>query len=388
MNFLQQPKIMQKYSIRTPFLAKIKEKKLLSKPGSCKKVYNLVFDISSSEITYQTGDCVAILPQNDPSQVKEILNTIKISPKEIIVDRRSKQNFSVEDFLLKKANLSLFSSSLLKILSQHNGKNAKKLREVLVVENKTELQSYIHKRDVLQLLKEQKESKISAQELCDNLLFLLPRLYSIASSQSSYPEEIHVLFGYVSYSINNKIHYGTTSHYLCDLAKVNTSLISIYLHKTKKFTLPPDNNANIIMIGPGTGLAPFLSFLQERKHQKANGKNWLFFGECNKKYDFYYEDFFSEMIKEKKLILDTAFSRDQSEKIYVQHKIAEKGKELWSWIEKGAYLYVCGDAKKMAKDVEHIMLEIIKKFGKKNENDALLFLKELNKKGRYVKEVY
>jgi sulfite reductase (NADPH) flavoprotein alpha-component len=181
---------------------------------------------------------------------------------------------------------------------------------------------------------------------------------------------------------------GVCSQYLCHLVGENEPIVPIYLHKHRGFTLPENPEAPLIMIGPGTGIAPYLGFMQERIASGATGPHWLFFGERTRTGEYYYREYWEELVHQNRLKLDIAFSRDQKEKVYVQHRMLENGAELYCWIEKGAYLYVCGDAKRMAKDVEEALLTIFQSHGTMEREKALAFLSALRKEGRYLRDVY
>ena len=200
--------------------------------------------------------------------------------------------------------------------------------------------------------------------------------------------EVHLTIALIHYDTNGHKRRGVCTHYLCELAPVNQPLIPVYIQPHHGFTLPANPDVPIIMIGPGTGVAPFRAFMQERMAIGAKGKNWLFFGERNQISDFFYEDYWSQLISEEKLVMHTAFSRDQENKIYVQHRMMEQGAELFAWLKEGAYLYVCGDAKNMAKDVEAALLQIIQKHGSLDEQATKQFLKQLRQEKRYLRDVY
>ncbi len=194
---------------------------------------------------------------------------------------------------------------------------------------------------------------------------------------------------HVSYlSSKGKLRYGVGTHFLCDRAEIETTEVPLYLQPSHGFKLPSDPNASIILVGPGTGIAPYRAFLQERLYKKTQGRNWLFFGERHRKHDFYYADFWLSLEKQGRLRLDLAFSRDGARKIYVQHRMWENRKDLWEWIEEGAFFYVCGDAKEMAKDVEAMLQKIAADQGGLSEEDARRKIKELRAQKRYLADVY
>ena len=203
-----------------------------------------------------------------------------------------------------------------------------------------------------------------------------------------FPNEIHLLIAYVHYQIKGEARYGLGSHFLCDLAEIGSTPIPLYVQPSNHFTIPSDPASSIIMVGPGTGVAPYRAFLQDRIASHSTGRNWLFFGEGHRKSDFYYEDFWTDLEKQGRLRLDAAFSRDQDEKSYVQHKMYERRKALWQWIQEGAFIYVCGDAEKMAKEVDAVIHKIVKEEGGYSEEDANHYVKKMRQEKRYLIDVY
>lgn len=367
---------MKKYNIKNPFLTKIIRRDLISKKGSVKNTYHIVLDIAESNIVYKTGDSVAILPENCPILVEKTIQALRSKEDTLIIDPRSKVKMSLKNFLTKKIDIRKIPLSLLHILSKENPK----LKPLLEDSNSlTQCELWDVFKDF--------HYTTSLQSICNELIPLSYRFYSIASSQKDNPNEIHIIVVEVTYFSNNDERKGVTSHFLCSRAKENETQIPIYIHNSKYFTLPQDPNVPIIMIGPGTGIAPFRSFLHDRLAINANGKNWLFFGECNRSTDFYFEDFITKLTKTKFLKLNTAFSRDQKEKIYVQHKILENSKELWQWIKEGSFIFICG-ASSMAKEVEKALILVVSKEDNISYSDAQRYLSNLRKEKRYVKDVY
>lgn len=370
------------YSRTQPYLCRIKERFLLTGPSSSKKTYHISLDITGSKISFQVGDSIAILPSNDPETVDRILRSIHATGSEEIFDTRSNSSIKIRDYLLHKANISRVNPSFFKLLCE-KGKQS----ELLLPENKSQLTAYLHSHTLLDLL-ERHQTPLSPSELCKPLMPLMPRFYSIASSLKVFPDEIHLTVAHVSYVSNGQMRFGVGTHFLCDRAIVDETPIPVYIQPSNHFSLPADPNASIILIGPGTGIAPFRAFLQERLAMQAQGRNWIFFGERNRASDFYYADFWTDLEKQGRIRLDTAFSRDQAQKIYVQHKMLENKKTLWNWLQTGAYLYVCGDAEEMAKDVEQALHKIIQEEGSFNEEDARRYLKTLRTEKRYLLDVY
>lgn len=373
-----------------PTLATIKERYLLTKAGSTKHTYHITLDLSSAPIRFRAGDSIGIYAQNDPHLVSHLIEAMKAKRDEEIQDPRSKVPLSLWDFLSYKANLSRLTSSFLKLFYEYEQAHDKKndLHRLLQVENKPLLSRYLSTHDPLDLLKEYRDVNLPLQDLCAQFGPLLPRFYSVASSQSQLKDEVHLTVALFTFTHQGEQRYGVGSHFLCHLAKVKETTIPIYVQTAPHFTLPADTNAPIIMVGPGTGVAPFRAFMQERTFQNARGKNWLFFGERNRKYDYFYQNEWEKWVTEGKLRLDLAFSRDQPEKIYVQHKLLSNAKELWAWLEEGAYFYVCGDAHHMAKDVEAALQHIIQEQGQRSEDAAKAYIKAMRTQKRYLLDVY
>ena len=254
------------------------------------------------------------------------------------------------------------------------------------VANKDALVDYMWGRELIDLFLEYPQSGISAQEFVNLLRPMPPRLYSIASSLSAHEQEVHLTVAVVRYEGNGRKRKGVCSSYLAE--RVGDT-VPCYLHPNKNFKLPEDSSTPIIMVGPGTGIAPFRAFIEERKATGATGKNWLFFGDRSQKTDYLYGNEWEAYQKDGVLHeLDLAWSRDQAEKVYVQHKMLEKKAELWSWLQDGAVFYVCGDASRMAKDVDQALRTIAQEEGSMGEDDAASWVKSLMKERRYLKDVY
>ncbi|MCH9614430.1 MAG: Sulfite reductase [NADPH] flavoprotein alpha-component [Chlamydiia bacterium] len=324
----------------TPYKAKLLERKCLNKKGSSKTTFFITLGLEGRPFAYKPGDCIGVLPENDPGLVAEIIELTGLT--------------DLRESLALKVNLMRVTTRF--------------LENVLGLElEKEERLHYLKHLDVLDCVK---KHKVKQPELfIESLGSLLPRFYSIASSD---PDRIDLLIASFSYPHGEEVRKGVASDFLCHRAK-DTALI--YPHPTKHFLLPESTDTPIIMVGPGTGVAPYRAFLQERQA----GKNWLFFGERNQETDFYFEDFFKN---HPSLRLSAAFSRDQEEKCYVQHKMLEHKEELWEWIKQGAHIYICGDAKQMARDVTRALEEIIQ------DDDPKAFLKTLRREKRLLLDVY
>ncbi len=379
--------MMNTYDRLNPFSSRIVDRYLLTKDGSTKKTYHLALSLDGSQISYQPGDSLAILPQNDPDDVDFFLKGVRCTGEEEIFDHRSKNTFSLRSYLLCKANLHRANHSFLRML--HERSSSPDLAELLLRENKPKLVEFLDNETPADLLNTFSKVLVSPQEIPSLLLPLLPRFYSIASSQRLFPNEVHLTVAAVSYTTNKGVQrHGVGTHFLCERALLEKTVVPLYIQPSHGFALPADSNASIILVGPGTGIAPYRAFLQERLSRKAPGRNWLFFGERNRSSDFYYEEFWLELQQQKRLHLDLAFSRDGAEKLYVQHNMWKQRKALWAWIEEGAYFYVCGDAKEMAKDVEATLQKIAASEGGLSDEDARRKIKEMRAEKRYLADVY
>ena len=371
------------YSRTKPFLSKVKQRVLLSGSSSTKKTYHIVLDARGLEESYKVGDSIAILPSNDERDVENALIRIQANGSEKVFDSRANCQISIRDFLLHKANLSFVNRSFVAKLLERGGPRSL-LFPLLESENKDKLAEFIHRHTVIDLLR---LAPMTANDLAESLLPLLPRFYSIANSQKVFPSEFHLLVKYVQYESNGQTRRGVGSHFLVDIAKEETP-IPLYVQPSHHFTLPSNRDAAIILVGAGTGVAPYRAFLQERIATQSKGLNWLFFGERNQQSDFYYEEYWKELEALGLLRLDVAFSRDGGEKTYVQHKMYEQRKSLMQWIQEVAFFYVCGDANQMAKDVEAMLHRIVKEEGHFSEEDARTFIKKMRSEKRYLADVY
>ena len=361
------------YTKENPFLGAIRERKLLCRPGSTKETMHIVFDLSGSDIRYNVGDSVGIWAQNEPELVLKTLRAAQAEGSKGILDKRSGISLSFEEFLLKRGSITDFSRKFLnEVLSRSRA---------AVEDPKKMMQTH----QVWDLLEQYPEARFSEQELADLMMPLLPRFYSIASSQRVAPGEVHITVAHLRYLTNSQERLGVCTHFLCKTAPLRENSIPLFIQPSHDFHLPEDPAVSIIMIGPGTGVAPFRAFMQEREATGATGKNWLFFGERTRAHEFFYEKEWQRWQDLNLLTLDLAFSRDQSEKIYVQHRLKEKGAEVIRWLEKGAVLYVCGDANHMAKDVDAALHDIIHTH---TSFDPSEYLKTLRKEKRYLRDVY
>ena len=368
------------YHKANPFPAKMIERTLLNQPGSTKKTYHIVLDLNHSGLSYEVGDAVGIFPQNPPIIVEKLLQVLGKTGEEKIKNPRSDEILSVRDFLLNKANLMRIPKELFNTISSNHP---------LADQNSTEdRKKFISSHDLLDFFTTFSCSEIPLQMLASLISPLLPRFYSIASSQKVVGNYVHLLVASFLYPRGEKIYGGLTSDFLCEGAILNKTRLPTYIHPTINFKLPTNLQTPILMIGPGTGVAPYRAFLQERIYQKATGKNWLIFGERNKAYDYYYQDYFTSLENNLFLKIDTAFSRDQKEKFYVQHCLLNNGKKVWEWLLDNATIYICGDAKQMAKDVLHALESIIQKYGMLSHIEAKDYIRQLKRNKKLLMDVY
>jgi sulfite reductase (NADPH) flavoprotein alpha-component len=401
----QQTDSGQSYNESNPWMAKLIEKRDLCASESSKTVQHFALSLAGSDITYKPGDCIEVLAENDPALVENLMQLM-------FWNDSSKVNVAGKSMPLREA-LSYhveIRQPTLKLLKMLGGIcSSKTLKTVLETADKKAIDDILYGHDVASLIKRysreliprsditsklkslfgkpQYYPRFEAQLLINYLKPLQARAYSIASSQQAFNDEVHLTVAKVSYEFDERQHKGLCSHYLSDLP-LNASL-KCWLLPNKYFVLPEDKEQNIIMIGPGTGIAPFIGFLQSRQQQQAQGENWLFFGDRQKQYDFIYQNELQDFLDKGILTrLETAFSRDQAEKEYVQDKLKQAGKDVFAWLETGAVVYVCGDAKYMAKDVEQALVHVIGEHGSMDRGDAEHYLKDMQKHQRYLRDVY
>jgi sulfite reductase (NADPH) flavoprotein alpha-component len=381
----------QIYHKQHPFLASVKERYSLSKPGSQKKTQHLTLDLRGSGIIYEVGDSLGVFPQHDPDLVNKTLEAIRATGNEFIQSKQSGEFMTLRSFLTSKGNITDISPKLIRTVYNHQLNSVKKheLEQLIDENNREQLKSFLNSHEIWDFLLEHPEVVFSPQEIADLLMPLLPRFYSISSSQRYVGEEVHLTIVPLEYEASGHKRRGVCTHFLCELTELHNPIVPIFIQSAHGFRLPPNLDTPMIMIGPGTGVAPFRAFLQERVlHYQSKAKHWLFFGERHRAYDFFYEEDWAYLGTHGHLRLDLAFSRDQEEKIYVQHRIQENGLEFYQWLEEGAFLYICGDAQQMAKDVELTLQGIIQEYGSKTPLEAKDYIKQLRQQKRYLRDVY
>ena len=377
------------YTRESPFYASIKTRDHLCKPGSLKNTQHIVLDIKDSNISYCPGDSIGILPINDPVLVQKTLTILKFTGQELIHDKKG-QIHSLKDYFTSATNLKGISRNLLEVLKNQltQEANTEILEKILTAADKESYKQFSTTHELWDLFQMFPTFSLTPQEAVNLFMPLLPRFYSIASAQIYVGDEIHLTVSYLQYTTREQPRIGVCTHFLCSLAKLHEPVIPIFIHPNPLFKPPVDKHLDMIMIGPGTGIAPFRSFLQERLTTQATGRNWLFFGEWTKQKEFFYENDWLEIQTKCPLKLSLAFSREQEQKVYVQHKMKEEAKELFEWLENGAYLYVCGDAHHMAKDVDFTLHQIIEESGMMSQEQAKNYVKQLKQQKRYLKDIY
>lgn len=366
------------YDKDNPFKASIDTIQRITGRGSPKETYHVEIDISGSEIVYEPGDALGIITHNRSELVGEIIELLHLDGDTQV--KYLNQPLTLIQFLTEIAELTLINKSTVQALIELT-QNAK-LHEII----EDNFNSYVNDHQLIDLLLLAKP-KIGAQDFVDILKPKKPRLYSIASSQRENPDEVHLTLNHVSINNENGIRYGLTSHYLTQQLEEGQR-VNIFVERNHKFKLPAKDSP-IIMVGPGTGIAPFRAFLQERASTNVTNKNWLLFGNPYFNTDFLYQVEIQKYVNSGVLSeLDLAFSRDSNQKVYVQHKLLERASDVWQWLEQGAYFYVCGDMHKMAKEVEQVLLTIIQQQGQHNFEEAKQYLKDLKVQQRYQRDVY
>ncbi len=372
------------YDVRNPFTAEVVEKVSLSSTGSAKENLHLELSLAGSDMRYEPGDSLGLVAANDPELVNRILETTGFSGKEESTVKE--ETLPVREALGARLEIAALTPPVIAAYAGATGDE--NLRKLLHDEQNADLREYLRGRDVLDLLQDFPANSLTPAQLTGALRPLQPRLYSLASSLRAHPDQAHLTVGVVRYSAHGRDRGGVCTTNLADRLKKGAQ-VGVYVSRNKNFKLPQDPDTPIIMIGPGTGVAPFRAFVQERAYIGARGRSWLFFGEQHYLHDFLYQLEWQEHLKTGALTkLNVAFSRDQPNKVYVQHRMLEHGRELFTWLEEGAYLYVCGDAQRMAADVHTALEKIVARDGAMTEEEAAEYVKRLKADKRYLRDVY
>ncbi len=373
------------YTRQNPFPGKLLVNRRLN-PGSQKDTRHFEVDLTGWGLSYEVGDSMAIYPSNDPVLVDELLLHIGASGDEMVPSTTKGQTVPLREALLRQYSITQPTPKFLKAVAQR-ASGAPLLNELMHPDRKADLDNYLWGMEVIDFLYEHRSIKFAPEEFVGLLSKLQPRLYSIASSLKAFPDQVHFIIDVVRYESHGRPRKGVCSTFIAERAE--NSAVPIY-PTTSKFRMPENPGTPMIMVGPGTGIAPFRAFLQERRATGAKGKSWLFFGSQKESCDYFYKDDFDQLKKAGYLTrIDCAFSRDQEHKIYVQHRMLENAAELWKWIDgEGAHFFVCGDAKRMAKDVDAALRKIIEKEGGKTPDEAGEYMEKLKADKRYKRDVY
>lgn len=378
------------YSRKNPFPGKLVTNRLLTGEGSEKETRHFEISLVGSGLSYEVGDALGVYASNDPELVDQIVKALGCSGDELVPRPDNQGQAPLRQVLITDYEIkSAANTKFLKAIVEKSG-SAPNLAELLNPERKKELDLFLWGMEIIDFLADHPSAKFTPEEFVGTLRKMTPRLYSIASSLSAFPEQVHLTIAVVRYESHGRTRKGVASTYLTERVDPEKG-VPLFFHTAKHFRLPEDGNTPIIMVGPGTGIAPFRAYLQERKARGAQGQNWLFFGEQREKLNFFYKDEFEQLQKDGYLHrFSTAFSRDQAHKIYVQNRMTEpdNAKGIWDWLEKGAHFYVCGDAARMAKDVDTALHTIVEQQGGRSPEEAAAYIENLKKEKRYKRDVY
>lgn len=368
------------YDKEHPYSATILEKVVLNGTGSSKETLHIEISLEGSGLTYDPGDALGVYPANRAADIDAVLAATGLSANAKLGEKNLAEALRVDFDITTLAPL---------IADKYNQVvGNKNLQALLDQEGRVDLKAWMDGRQLIDLLETYPHKKWTPETFASLLRKLTPRLYSIASSIRKHENEVHLTVAAVRYHTHGRERTGVCSCYLADDVEVGDS-VPVFFHHNQNFRLPESDTTPIIMVGPGTGIAPFRAFIEERAAREAKGKNWLFFGDQHFSYDFLYQLEWLDYLNDGVLTeLSLAFSRDQKEKIYVQQRLRERGAEVWSWLECGAHFYVCGDATRMAKDVHQALLDLIAEHGKKTPAEAKEYLDGLRKAKRYQRDVY
>jgi sulfite reductase (NADPH) flavoprotein alpha-component len=374
------------YSRKNPFSARLMVNRRLTGEGSQKDTRHYEISLQGSGLTYEVGDALGIMPTNSPELVDEILRALDYDGEEE-VSSPDGEKIPIRLALLREYQIRAPHLEFLNAMAEQDTAD-QYLKELISSEVRTELDKFLWGREIIDFLLESPGVHFKPEEFVSLLKKLQPRLYSIASSLKAHPEEVHLTVDTVRYETHGRKRKGVCSNFLAERAGKETP-VPVFIQASKHFRVPENGDRPIIMVGPGTGIAPFRAFLEERKATGAKGGNWLFFGAQKSSCDFFYQEELETYRSEGVLTwFDTAFSRDQAHKIYVQTRMMENAKEFWNWLEQGAHFYVCGDASRMAKDVDQALHEIVKTAGARTEEAAAEYIQKLKSDKRYQRDVY
>ncbi len=371
------------YTKQNPFPSPVSRNYNLNSGGE-KQTHQIEFSLKDSGLSYEVGDALGVYPVNCPAIVDEIIANLPFKAGEVPTPEGGET--SLRDALIHHYDVGTLNKTLIQKWQQRSGSPF--LRSLVEADERKAWDDFCWGRDLIDLVTDHPADFTDGEDFVSILKRLQPRLYSIASSPKAHPDEVHLCVSIVRYHTYGRQRGGICSTYLADRLGSGAAA-GVYVHTNHAFRLPTDGNVPIIMVGPGTGIAPFRAFLEERKATHSKGRNWLFFGNPHRSSDFLYEDELNGYLADGTLSsMDLAWSRDQKEKLYVQHLMIERGAEMWSWLQDGAAFYVCGDASRMAKDVDDALHRIAAEHGQMSSEEAASFVSSLKKEKRYLRDVY
>jgi sulfite reductase (NADPH) flavoprotein alpha-component len=375
-----------RYTRANPFPARMLVNRRLSGPESAKDTRHFELDLTGWGLSFEVGDSLAVYPTNDPQLVDEIIHALGATGDEQ-VPRPKGEPTTLREALLRDYSITQPTPKFLRAIAER-ASAAPTLAYLLAPNRKQDLETYLWGMEIVDFLSEHPSARFAPEEFVGLLTKLQPRLYSVASSLKAYPEQVHFIVDVIRYESNGRLRKGVASSFLAERA--DDVPVPVFPSVAKHFHLPENPDTPMIMVGPGTGVAPFRAYLQERQATGAKGKNWLFFGAQHESCDFAYGDEFETFKREGILTrLDCAWSRDQPEKIYVQHRMKDNATEIWRWLDaEGAHFFVCGDARRMAKDVDATLRKIVQEQGGKCFEAANEYVEKLKSDKRYKRDVY
>jgi len=372
------------YSRTNPFPGKMVINRRLNEGNRNKETRHHEISLAGSGLSFEPGDSMAVCASNDPPLVEEIIRALGATGDEIVPAGKN-ETAPLRQALLRNYSITTPTPKFLKAIVER-ASAAPLLEELLRPDHKHDLQVYLWGMEAIDFLLQHPSAKFTPEEFVGLLTKLQPRLYSVASCLRVFPESVHFIVDVIRYESHGRLRKGVASTFLAE--RCNDQPVPVFPSVAKHFHLP-EADADIIMVGPGTGIAPFRAFLQERRAVGARGRNWLFFGAQRSSYDYYYGEEFEELKKQNILThLHCAFSRDREHKVYVQHRMQENAAELWRWLDAGAYFYVCGDALKMAKDVDAALRTIVQEQSGKSPEEAQAYVEQMKADKRYKRDVY
>jgi sulfite reductase (NADPH) flavoprotein alpha-component len=356
----------------------------LNKPGSSRETWHIVIDTCGTHVPFRPGDSIGVWPKNPQSVIRQLIAYFHLHPEETIVDPRTKESCSVFSFLEERVDLNRLSPRLIQRSSEAAISHEDRRKIEAAITSGTSFEEY----DVPHFLQTFVSNGIDFTEIISGLVPISPRLYSISSGPTLNTQRIELTVARVKYECQGSLRFGLCSNYLIT-SPSNTLPLRLFHQPSRHFIFPTAADIPLVMVGSGTGIAPFRAFMQEVEIGAARQPDcWLFFGERKRTTDFFYEEFWTAQVNAGRLRLDLAFSQDQEYKIYVQHRMWERKKELWNWLENGAIVFVCGNAKTMAKDVDQCLAHIAEAEGNLSSEEALRFLRALRHQKRYLRDIY